>query len=116
MTFGHRSINSVLIIGSVRRERSDWVIDLVEQCTSQSGVIDVLVRQFNRDNFTASGIDAYMLFTPGPPTRRAMLFNQPFIGAAEFQASAVDDETERTGSGPAKRRQNQRLAPTAHRR
>jgi len=52
---------------------------------SQSGVIDVFVRQFDRDNFTASGIDADMQLTPGSPTRRAVLFNQPFTGAAEFK-------------------------------
>src|SRR6478735_1863814 len=116
MTLGNRLINPVLIIGSVRRERNDWVTDLVEQYTSQSGVIDVFVRQLNRDNFAASGIDAYMQLTPGSPTRRTVLLNQPFTGAAEFQAGAVDEEMERTGCGPAKRRQNQRLAPAAHSR
>jgi hypothetical protein len=73
-------------------------------------------RQFDRDNFTASGIDADMQLAPGPPTRCAVLFNQPFTGATEFEASAVHEKMERTGFGPAKRRQNQRLAPTAHRR
>ena len=46
MTPGNRLINPVLIIGSVRRERSDWVTDLVEQCTSQSGIIDALVQGY----------------------------------------------------------------------
>src|ERR1019366_90417 len=116
MTLGDGLIHSVLIIGSVRRERCDWIADLVEQCASSRGVIDVFFRQFDRDNFTASGIDADMQLTPGPATRRAVLFNQPFTGAAEFKASAVDEEMERTGFGPVKRRQNQRLAPAAHRR
>jgi hypothetical protein len=44
------------------------------------------IGQFNRDDLTVPGIDAYMQLTPGPPTRRAVLFNQPFIGPAEFKA------------------------------
>jgi hypothetical protein len=68
MTLGDGLIHSVLIIGSVRRERCDWIADLVEQCASSRGVIDVFVRQLDRDNFTASGVDADMQLTPGPPT------------------------------------------------
>jgi hypothetical protein len=116
MTLGDRLIHSVLIIGSVRRERCDWIADLVEQCAGACSVIDVFFRQFDRDNFTASGIDADMQPAPGPPTRCAVLFDEPFTGAAEFEASAVHQKMERTGFGSAKRRQNQRPAPAAHRR
>jgi hypothetical protein len=109
-------IHFVLIIGSVRRERCDWIADLVEQCASSRGVIDVFFGQFDRDNFAASGIDTYMQPTPEPPTRRAVFFNQPFTSAAEFKAGAVHQEMEWFGSGPAKWRQFQRPASAAHRR
>jgi hypothetical protein len=54
----------------------------VRRCAQRNR--DVFFRQFDRDNFTASGIDADMQLTPGLPTRRTVLFNQPFTGAAEF--------------------------------
>ena len=97
MTLGDGLIHSVLIIGSVRRERRDGIGDLVEERIGLRGVIDIFCRQFDSDNFTAAGIDAYMQLTPGPPPRRAVLFNKPFTGAAEFNASAVHEEMERTG-------------------
>ena len=93
--------HSVLIVGSISRERRDGVGDLVEKRTGPRGVIDVFFGQFDGDDLTAPGIDAYMQLTPGPPTRRAVLFNQPFTGVPEFKASAVHEEMKRTSSGPA---------------
>jgi hypothetical protein len=75
MTLGDCLIHSVLIIGTVRHERCDWIANLVEQCAGARSVIDVFFRQFDRDNFTASGINADMQLTPGPTTRCAVLMS-----------------------------------------
>jgi hypothetical protein len=64
MTLGDRRIYSVLFIGSVRRERCDWVADLIEQRASSGGVINIFLGQLNRDNLTTTCIDAYMRLTP----------------------------------------------------
>ena len=106
MTLRNGLIHSVLIVGSVSRERRDGIGDLIEQRARSRGVITVFLGQFNRDNFTASGIDAYMQLTPGPPTRRAVLFNQPFTGTTEFKACTVHEKVERAGFRPAQRRQS----------
>jgi hypothetical protein len=53
-------IHSVLIIRTVRRERCDGISDLVEKRASPRGVIDVFSGQFNRNDLTAPGIDAYV--------------------------------------------------------
>ena len=53
MTLGDGLIHSVRIIGSVRRERCDWIAELVVQCASSRGVIGVFVRHLDRDNVTA---------------------------------------------------------------
>ena len=85
MTLGDCLINSVLIIGSVPPvNRSIGVTDLVEQCTSQSGVIDIFVRQAPIATISPlpASMSAICNLRQGPPTRRAVLFNQPFTGAA----------------------------------
>jgi hypothetical protein len=116
MTPGDSRVYSVLIVGSIRRERCDGIGDLIEQTIRSRGVVNVFPGQFNGNDFAAPGIDADMQLTPGPPARRAVFFNQPFTGASEFEAGAVHQEMERTSFGPAKRRQHQCLAPAAHRR
>src|ERR1700680_3379100 len=71
MTLCDCLIHSVLIVGSISRERRDRIGDLVENITSPRGVIDVFLGQFNCDDLTAPGIDAYMQLTPGSTARRA---------------------------------------------
>jgi hypothetical protein len=44
-----------------------------------------------------------------------VLFNQPFAGSTELQASAVHQQMQRTGTGPPERRHLQRLRPAAQR-
>jgi hypothetical protein len=115
-TLGNSLVHSGLIVGSVRRERCHGIDDLVEKRASSRGVIDVFSGQFNRDNLTAPGIDAYVQLTPGPAAGRAMFFNQPFTGAPEFKTRTVHEEMQRAGCGPAERWQFQRFAAAAHRR
>ena len=86
MMLSDRLVNAVLIVGPVSRERRDGIGDLVEQRARPRGVIDLLSGQLNRKDFAALGIDAEMQLTPGSAAGRAMLFNQPFTGAAELQA------------------------------
>ena len=101
MKFSDGLIHSVLIVGSISRERRDGIGDLVEKRIGPRRVIDVFFGQFDGDDLTAPGIDAYMQLTPGPSAGRAMLFNQPFTCPAGFKARAVHEEMKRTSSGPA---------------
>jgi hypothetical protein len=104
----------VLIVCTVSRERRDGIGDLVEQRARPRSVIDLFPGQLNREDFAALGIDAEMQLTPGSAARRAVLFNQPFTGAAELQAGAVHEQMQRAGPRPAERWHFQRLAAAAH--
>ena len=56
-----------------------------------------------------------MQLAPGSAAGCAVLFNQPFAGSAELQASAVHQQMQRAGTGPPERRHLQRLRPAAQR-
>ena len=62
-------------------------------------IVNILVGQVGGDNLARVGIDADVKFAPGAPLCRSMLFEQPFSGAAQFQACAVDDQMERVRGG-----------------
>ena len=52
-------------------------------------IVNILVGQVGGDNLARVGIDADVKFAPGAPLCRSMLFEQPFSGAAQFQACAL---------------------------
>ena len=54
----NRLVNPILIVGAVSHEGCDWVSDLVELLTGQRGVIDLFLREFDRDDLAALSIDA----------------------------------------------------------
>ena len=56
------------------------------------GVINILVRQIKGDDFAVAGVNANVQLAPGAALCRAVLFKQPFAGAAQFQASAIDNQ------------------------
>ena len=58
-------------------------------------VVNILVGQIGRDDFTAVGVNANVQFAPGAALCRAVLFKQPFPRAAQFQSRAIDDEVKR---------------------
>jgi hypothetical protein len=113
MTLGDSLVNAVLIVRAVSREGRQGIGELVEQRVNPRSVIAFFLGQLDRDDFAALAIDTDMQFAPGPAAGRAVLFNQPFAGAAELQARAVHQQMQRTGSKPPMWRHFQRLAPAA---
>ena len=55
-------------------------------------VADIVLRQFNCDDFTRVGINAEMQFAPTPRGTNTTLLIQPFALAIDLQTSAVDEE------------------------
>jgi hypothetical protein len=68
---------------------------LIEHRPDMRSIVNILVGQVGGDNLARVGIDADVKFAPDAPLCRSMLFEQPFSGAAQFQACAVDDQMER---------------------
>ena len=58
-------------------------------------VADVVLRQFNGDDFMRVGIDAEMQFAPAPRGTNTTLLIQPLALAVDLQTSAVDEEMQR---------------------
>ena len=61
-------------------------------------VVDLLVGQIKRNDFTAVGVDANVEFAPGTALRGPMLFKQPFARAAQLQPRAIDNQVQFAGS------------------
>ena len=61
-------------------------------------VVDLLVGQIKRNDFTAVGVDANVEFAPGTALRGPMLFKQPFARAAQLQPRAIDNQVQFVGS------------------
>ena len=57
-------------------------------------VADIVLRQFNGDDFMRFGIDAEMQFAPTPRGTNTTLVIQPFALAIDLQTRAVDEEME----------------------
>ena len=89
ITLGDRLADLVLIVGAVSGEGRNGIGELVEQCGSPRGIVDIFLGQRDRNDLAALGIDADMQLAPRSAAGRSMLFNQPFAGPAELQAGAV---------------------------
>jgi hypothetical protein len=61
-------------------------------------VVDLVVGQIKRNDFTAVGVDANVVFAPGTALRGPMLFKQPFARATQLQPRAIDNQVQFTGS------------------
>ena len=89
MTLGNSLGDLILIVAAVGGEGSDWIGDLFKQSVSHRGIIDFLVGHCDGDDLAAGGVDTDMQLAPGSSAGRSVLFDQPFAGSSELQASAV---------------------------
>src|SRR5205823_9323008 len=74
------AIDAVLVIGTIAGQRSDGIINLVEQGTDLRAVIDIIGGQRRRDDPAGVGIDTDVQFAPRPAPARTVLLDQPFAG------------------------------------
>src|SRR3712207_2041917 len=100
MALGDVAVDTVLIVRSLARERSERTRDLVEQGANLRAVIDIVGRQLRRDDPARVGIHADVELSPGPAHSRAMLLCQPLAGSSELQARAVYQPVHGFGAGP----------------
>ena len=64
MTDSDRAVDAVLVVCAIAGERSDGIVNLVEQGTDLRAVIDIIGGQRRRDDPTGVGIDADVQFAP----------------------------------------------------
>ena len=64
------------------------------------GVVNIFVGQIKGDDLAVAGVNANVRLAPGAALCRAMLFKQPFAGAAQFQTSAIDNQMKLVRSNP----------------
>src|SRR5438132_1652998 len=114
MTGSDRAVDAVLVVCAIAGERGDGTINLVEQATDLRAVIDIIGGQCRGDDPPRVGIDADVQFAPRPAPARAVLLDQPFTGAGQFQPSAVHQQMHGFGAGR-RSRHRQCFGPPAQR-
>jgi hypothetical protein len=94
MPIRHSVVDSLTIICAVCYHRRDRGCDLFKKTHYFRYVADIVLRQFDGDDFMRVGIDAEMQFAPTPRRTNATLLIQPFALAIDLQAGIVDEEME----------------------
>src|SRR5438309_1655198 len=79
------AVDTVLVVCAIAGERSDGIINLVEQRTDLRAVIDIIGGQRRRDDPARLGIDTDMEFAPRSAPARAVLLDQPLASTAQLQ-------------------------------
>src|SRR5437764_4125879 len=108
------AIDAVLVICTIAGQRSDGIINLVEQGTDLRAVIDIIGGQRRRDDPAGVGIDTDVQFAPRPasvraPSRAAVASLTPLLGSTYRRAtcsgfwSGLERSTSASGSRPASR-------------
>src|SRR5208282_231421 len=94
------AVDAVLVVCTIAGQRSDGIINLVEQGTDLRAVI--IGGQRRRDDPASVSIDTDMQFAPRPAPARTVLLGQPFAGARQLQPSAAAEpgRTRREASAP----------------
>ena len=94
MSIRHSVVDSLTIICAVGYHRRDPRCDLIKKTHYFRYVADIVLRQFNGDDFMRFGIDAEMQFAPTPRGTNTTLLIQPLALAIDLQTSTVDEEME----------------------
>ena len=87
MSIRHSVVDSLTIICAVGYHRRDPRCDLIKKTHYFRYVADIVLRQFNGDDFMRFGIDAEMQFAPTPRGTNTTLLNQPLALAIDLQTS-----------------------------
>ena len=77
MSIRHSVVDSLTIICAVGYHRRDPRCDLIKKTHYFRYVADIVLRQFNGDDFMRFGIDAEMQFAPTPRGTNTTLLIQP---------------------------------------
>jgi hypothetical protein len=64
VTSGDNGVDCLLVVRSVRNERRDVTVDLIEQCADLQRIIYVVGRQCDGDDLAGIRIDADVQFAP----------------------------------------------------
>src|SRR5271170_7715816 len=78
-------VDAALVVCTIAGQRSDGIINLVEQGTDLRAVIDIIGGQRRRDDPAGVGIDTDVQSAPRPAPARTVLLDQPFAGARQLQ-------------------------------
>jgi hypothetical protein len=95
MPFSHGVVDSLTIMCAACYHRRERACNLFKKTLYFRYVADIVLRQFDGDDFMRVGIDAEMQFAPTPRGTNATLLIQPFALAIDLQTSTVDEEMER---------------------
>ena len=85
MSIRHSVVDSLTIICAVGYHRRDPRCDLIKKTHYFRYVADIVLRQFNGDDFMRFGIDAEMQFAPTPRGTNTTLLIQPLALAIDLQ-------------------------------
>ena len=99
---------------AVAGERSDGIVNLVEQGSDLRGVIEMIGCQRRRADAARVGIDTDVQFAPRPAPARAVSFDQPLASTAQLQPRPVHQKMHGSGAGR-RSRHGQCLGPPAQR-
>jgi hypothetical protein len=86
---GYNIVNPVLVVGAVRDDGGEWVVDLGKQRAEFGGIVDLLAGQGRGDDHAGPGIDAQVQLAPGATALGSMLLDQPLAGPAELHAGVL---------------------------
>src|SRR5436305_6931192 len=86
------AVDAVLVVCTIAGQRSDGIINLVEQGTDLRAVIDIIGGQRRRDDPAGVGIDTDVQFAPRPasvraPSRAAVASLTPLLGSTYRRAT-----------------------------
>ena len=85
------ALNAVLIVGAIGGERGHRTIHLIKQGADLQCISDLAGCQHRRRDPTGFGVYGYVQLAPRSPCLRAMLLEQPFAGAAEFECESAPE-------------------------
>ena len=100
MVLGYGVVGSVLVIGTAGNERSDRLLDPVEQGAEFGGIVDLLTSQGRCHDHAGFGSNAQMQLAPSLAALATMFLDQPFAWPAQLHARAVDQQVQRSACRP----------------
>src|SRR5260370_18928551 len=90
-----RPLDARWFVCTIAGQRSDGIINLVEQGTDLRAVIDIIGGQRRRDDPAGVGIDTDVQFAPRPAPARTVLLDQPVARPRPLPPSAVHPQLHR---------------------
>jgi len=106
------AVDAVLVVCAIAGERSDGIVNLVQQGSDLRAVIEIIGGQRRRGDSARIGIDTDVPFAPRPAPARTVLLDQPLASTAQFQPSAVHQQMHGFGAGRGARHRQPLGPPT----